>query len=535
MKVKKTMALLLTSGLILTVITACGKDEGSKGEVSKQENANLNATGFPIVKEPIKLQFFTGRNSAGAPNFNETMLWKEYAKKTNIDVDFQLVNFENLSEKFNLALSSGTYPDAFHTARISTSDLTKYGSQGIFIPLNDLIDRYAPNFKKLMEQYPAIKKGITMADGKIYSLPLVYEPDFLSVLISQKLWVSKEWVSKLNMQMPKTLDEYYEYLKAVKNTDLNGNGKKDEIGYGGVGIGSLLEVLKGSFGLMNRGTNHREVDIDPATNKLRFIPTDDRYKELLQYLNKLFNEGLLDKDIATMKNSDLIAKGSQGLYGSLVTSNPGTLMGQKQYVIPVPFQGPRGDKLFTNIQNPLVQPGAFVITDRNKNPEATIRWMDYFYGDEGQKMFFMGFKDVTYVETADGKFDYKPEILSDPKGMEQALLKYVTWPGGSYPGYVTKKYFKAVTDESNAQNNALAQSLPKDNWPAFTYTLEESEQMKAVWTDLNAYINEMTVKFVMGAAPFSEWGNYVATIKKMRVDEYMKLYEGAADRYNKTK
>lgn len=518
--------------------SACGgksESDSAAVETSKPSDPVLNVTGFPIVKEPVKLAFFTGRNSGGATNFNETMLWKEYAKKTGIDVDFQLVNFENLSEKFNLAMSSGTYPDAFHTARITTADLTKYGSQGMFIPLNDMIDKYAPNFKKLLDQYPAIKKGITMPDGKIYSVPLVYEPDFVAILVSQKMWINKDWLTKLNLKMPTTLDEYYEYLKAVKNTDLNGNGKKDEIGFGGVGTGSILEVLKGSFGLMNRGTNHRNVDVDPSTNKLRFIPTDDRYKELLQYLNKLYTDGLIDKDILTMKNPEFAAKGSQGLYGSLTTSFPETVMGQKNYEIPGPLKGPRGDQMFTNIQNPLAQPGAFVITDKNKHPEATMRWIDYFFTEEGQKMFFMGFKDVTYVESADGKLQYKDEILNNPGGMEQALLKYVTWPGGSYPGYVTKKYFKSVTEKMNDQHKALLPGLPKENWPAFTYTVEESDQMKAIWTDLNTYIDQMTVKFITGTVPFTEWSSYVATIKKMKVDEYMKLYDAAAERYKNAK
>ncbi|WNQ09461.1 extracellular solute-binding protein [Paenibacillus aurantius] len=534
---KKSLTVLTAAFVASSLLTsACSKEApAAEGQGAKPVDPVLNETGYPIVKEPVKLQFFTGRNSGGAENFNERMLWKEYAKKTGIDVDFQLVNFENLSEKFNLAMSSGNYPDAFHTARISTNDIVKYGSQGMFIPLNGMIDKYAPNFKKLLDQYPAIKKGITMPDGNIYSVPLVYEPDFYAVLISQKLWINNDWLTKLKMPVPKTLDDYYSYLKAVKNTDLNGNGKADEIPYGGVGTGSLLEVLKGSFGLMNKGTNHRNVDVDPATNKLRFIPTDPRYKELLQYLNKLYTEGLIDKDITTIKNPAFAAKGSQGIYGSLVTTFPSTVMGQKQYVIPAPFEGPHGDKLFTNIQNPLVQPGAFVITDKNKHPEATMRWIDYFFSDEGQQNFFMGFEGVTFKKTADGKLNYTDEIMNNPKGMEQGVMKYLTWPGGSYPGYVTKKYFKAVDEETNNQHKVLGDSLPKENWPAFTYTVEESDQMKTLWTDLNTYIDGMTVKFITGAAPFSEWDNYTATVKKMKVDEYMKLYEGAAQRYQSSK
>lgn len=57
----------------------------------------------------------------------------------------------------------------------------------MLIKLNDLIDKYAPNFKALMEKYPVIKKGITMPDGNIYSLPTFYDPEFQCVILGAKI------------------------------------------------------------------------------------------------------------------------------------------------------------------------------------------------------------------------------------------------------------------------------------------------------------------------------------------------------------
>ncbi len=105
-------------------------------------------------------------------------------------------------------------------------DVANYGAQGIFIPLNDLIDKYAPNFKKLLDQYPEVKSGLTMPDGNIYSFPTFYEPSFTSVLIGTKLWYNQAFLDALGMKPPATTDEFYQYLKAVKTQDPNKTAKR---------------------------------------------------------------------------------------------------------------------------------------------------------------------------------------------------------------------------------------------------------------------------------------------------------------------
>ncbi|WP_249716695.1 extracellular solute-binding protein [Paenibacillus sp. J31TS4] len=533
---KKWTAALVSSAVTVSLVTGCGGGEDKSG-AGKAADSNLNETGFPIVKEPIKLTFFTGKAATTANNWNETEIWKEYAKMTNINVDFQLVPFDNLTEKRNLALASGDYPDAFHTTKLTAQDLVKYGTQGTFVKLNDLIDKYAPNFKKILDENPEIRKGITMPDGSIYAFPLLYDPDFTSVLMRGKLWYNKEWLDALGMKEPTTLDEFYEYLKAVKNTDLNKNGKADEIGYGGVGLSDMLAKLKGSYGLMNRGSSNGNFDIDPKTNEIRFIPTDDRYKELLQYVNKLYTEGLIDKEITTIKSNQFYAKGAGNVYGSMVTTSPFTLMKLQSFVgVPV-LNGPHGDGIYSGIYSPITQIGAFVITDKNKNPEATVRWMDYFYSEEGNKMFFMGIKDKSYTETADGKVQYTDEITKNPQGLtlEQAVVKYVTWPGGSYPGIVRQKFFQGAEAQPESMEAAkkIEAGLVKEVWPPFSFTDAESEKLISLGNDITTYITEMETKFMTGSAPFSEWDKYVSTLKKMGLDEYVNIYKASYERYKK--
>ncbi|GIQ66509.1 hypothetical protein PACILC2_50770 [Paenibacillus cisolokensis] len=156
MKKRRMALLMLVCAMTIALLSACGGDnepapsaEGGKdGGTEAGSEPAVKTEGFPIVEEPIKLTFFAGKAASAPADWNSLPVWQEYAKMTNIEVDFQLTPAESLAEKRNLVLSGGDYPDAFHTARLSTIDLMNYGTQGTFIPLNDLIDKYAPNFKK---------------------------------------------------------------------------------------------------------------------------------------------------------------------------------------------------------------------------------------------------------------------------------------------------------------------------------------------------------------------------------------------------
>src|SRR5690625_3282853 len=103
------------------------------------------------------------------------MIWKEYEKDTNIKVNWKMVPHDSLEEKKNLTLASGDLPDVFYSSWINDQDLLKYGEQGVFLSLNELIESYAPNLQKIFEEYPEVKKAITLPDGNIYSFPTVQE------------------------------------------------------------------------------------------------------------------------------------------------------------------------------------------------------------------------------------------------------------------------------------------------------------------------------------------------------------------------
>ncbi|NLM54700.1 MAG: extracellular solute-binding protein [Firmicutes bacterium] len=498
--------------------------------------AYLNETGFPIVKEPIKLTMVVGQGGGGR-DFGELLVYQEYEKMTGIEVEWTMIPLNVLTEKRNLLIVSGEYPDAFHSARFTEQDLMLYGSQGIFIPLNDLIDEYAPNLKKILDENPDIRRGLTMPDGNIYSFPQIYDPEFTSVLAARKLWIKKEYMDALGIEKLETLEDLYEYLKGVKYGDPNGNGINDEIPILVSNDSYIFDTLRGAFGLGNRGMLHQHVDVDPKTGELRFIPTSEEYKAFLQYLNRLYQEGLITQDIYTLSSAEITARAQDGLLGAMITTNPRTGYGTEGYVGAPALEGPFGDKLYTYVNSPLVTIGAFVITDKNPYPEATVRWVDHFYSDEGAKLFFMGIEGITYVELEDGSVDYTDLIYNNPKGLSfaDAVSSYVPYRNAAYPAIVKQAFFKGSEGQpdSIAAAEQVAPYFPEVIWPQFSFTVEEMDVMASVGADVDSYVTEMRAAFLTGNVSLDEWDRYVSTLERMGLKRYMEVYQAAYERYLK--
>ncbi|WP_223068367.1 extracellular solute-binding protein [Paenibacillus caui] len=531
------LSLFIAASLITGCTQGDGKEQGSSQKKEAEASENLNPTGMPIMKEPLELTFFTGLSATnGNTPFEERLVYQEMEKMSNMKINFQFVPFDALTEKRNLALANGDYPDAFFTARVPASDLMRYGAEGIFVRLDELLEQYAPNLTALMEKYPALRKALTMPDGHIYSMPSFYDPEFLSMLIGAPLWIKKDWLDQLGMKEPQTIEEYYNFLTAVKKTDLNGNGKADEIPYSGTSIGSLIDQIKGAWGVGTRGLGHKYVDVDPATNELRFFRTSQNFKEVLEFVHKLYSEGLIDPDIFTQDSKMLYAKGANMQLASTINPSPVTQFDGENYIGLGALKGTHGDQLYTHFKVPMVWPGAFVITDKNPNPAASVRWMDYFFGEEGATLFFMGKEGESYTVKSDGTLEFMDHIKNNPDGltMDQALTKYVSYMGGSYPGYVNIKWFKgseSLPEAVEAGEKAKQHQL-KELWYNFNYTQEETEFMSTTGSDIETYITEMEAKFINGSTPFSEWDKYVETVKDMGMDQYLEIYQAAFDRYN---
>lgn len=536
MKTRKLITMVLLS--ILLLIVACGDaDETSEGSTEEpsggEEVSNFNETGMPIVNEPITIEVFSGKAASTADDWNDVPLLNKYEEMTNITMNFEQVAIDGLAERRNLALATGDLPDLFYGAYIPNPDIFDHAQQGTFIPLNDLIEEHAPNISQYLEEYPEVKQGITFPDGNIYSVPTLHHPEAMTSLMEDKPWINQEILDEVGMDNPETTEEFYEYLKASKELTVDG---EDVIPFSSVSMDRLYHLIHGAFGIQNRGLMHGLVDEDPVTNDLRFFPIVDDYREMLEYMHKLFNEGLIEQNIFSIEVDQFLANGQQGRYAAMNFFNPIDYFGEEiggRYIPGNALEGPNGHKSYTALVSPVRALGHFLITSVNEYPAETIRWIDYFWSDEGSRMFFLGIEGETY-EMVDGEPELMDVISNNPDGLtvQEALAQYIINPGGGHPVLNNPEYSTAPefrpSDVENAEQNA---EYLIDPWPIFLYTEEEQDRLSVVSVDLAQYVSENKALFVSGERDFSEWDDYVNTIENMGLDEYMDIIQEAHDRH----
>lgn len=529
--------------LALLLAAACSPGGGGSETESKIENPdeNINPTGMPIVKEKTTIKFMTAKKGINLDDWNKVENMQKMEELSNIHIDWGLVPDDGAAEKVNLALASGEYPEVIFRTGLSSVDLAKYGEQGVFIPLNDLIDKYMPNLKALLEENPELRQGMTFPDGNIYGMPTIYDPEFESLTMQQKLWVRKDWLEKFGMEIPTTIEEYEKYLEAVKTKDPNGNGKADEIPASDGSEGGLLyQMLRSTFEVANRGTSSGLIDAQPDDpSKVRFYPTSDGYRELMEYMNRLYSKGLIQKDVFTNDAEKFNSVGSEGVYGSVSAQAPIAYFGKevgKNYVAVPPLKKTEDSPVpvWNAAGASLRGMGQMVITDKAEHPIETARWMDYFYGDEGTKLWFMGIEGKSYEEV-DGGYEFTEEITDNPEGLtvDEALRPYVVYLGGSYPGIVRQAYFKGTenSDQAVTGTKKVSDQVIEEIWPAFTYASEEASEFESIATDVDKFTEESRSGFISGKKPLSEWDSYVSQYDQMGIDRYLEIQQAAYDRY----
>lgn len=493
----------------------------------------FNETGFPIVNEPITLTAFAVKGPYNKGDFNDLEIWKAYEEMTGIKIDFTAVEAAQAAEQRGLLFASNQLPDFLFKSGMSPADQTKYADEGSLVAISDYL-QYTPNFVKLMDIRPEIEKATKLEDGKIYGFPYLVTASPAN--ISPKLFYNKDWAESANIQPPTTLDELVNVLTVFRDSDWNGNNQADEIALGVDNQGQLYRALYGSFGLANHGIVNGMWDEDPQTKKIRFFAVSDQYKTFLQFINRLYTEKLLDQEYFTVDLAKFSAKAQLNQIGLAFIHNNNYLGDYKDVfkTLPGPFKGPESTLLYSG-RNLVVAGQNTFMTSANKYPEATVRWVDFFYSEEGVRMYFMGIEDVTWKLDSSGKPQFTEYVTKNPDGlnMEEALGRYVAWSGGSNPSIADDLHFgnhlipKITVDAADA----LMPHTPAEVWAAFTFSSEDTQRLAVVSQDINTYVEDMRAKFITGNTSFDAWETYVNTITNMGLAEYTEIMQRGLDNY----
>ncbi|MDR1972599.1 MAG: extracellular solute-binding protein [Treponema sp.] len=253
-----------------------------------------NPNGYPITKEKVTLRVAAPAHSY-VKDFEDNDLTKFMEELTNVHVVWELLPEYDYMEKINLMFNSGgdDLPDVFLSCNFPSPMLISLGSAGLILPLQDLIEKNTYNHRRLSQAKPNLLPSLVSADGNIYTMGQFSqnEPNQYAM----RFWINQAFLDTLGMKLPTTTDEYYEYLKAVKTRDPNGNGRADEIPLVGATEGWHAEIdgfLMNAFAF-----NETSTEADPARRRRVFVSQSGRveasfvtpgWKKGLEYLHKLY-------------------------------------------------------------------------------------------------------------------------------------------------------------------------------------------------------------------------------------------------------
>lgn len=529
---KKIVALTLV-GITSSSLFGCAQSNKDASSVVSGPDDNFNPTGYPIVDEKIELNVLVAVGPMSG-DFNEMQVFKDLEEKTNIKINFEQVPPNAWAERKNLALASQDMPDIIigGIGGMSDSEVIKYSKQGIFMPLNNLIEEYAPNFKKLLADKPDLDAVVRNPEGNIYGLPFYNEQE--TERIPDNLFINKTWLDNLGLEMPTTTEEYYEVLKAFKTGDPNGNGKEDEIPLTYRANQTLIGdfSLFGSFGVLDN-MNHLMIE----DGQVLFSPIQDGYKEGIKWMNKLYTEGLIDPEVFTQDQSQYIGKGQQEemIVGSFIIFSDENYVGTERalndYEAVLPLKGPNGDQLWNKYATGYDM-NAFLITKNNKYPEATMRWADEFFTAEMSMRGIMGEVGVN-LDYKDGIYTIKDA----PEGSTTTEIRSKTCPAAYFFGMITSEMEDNIVyqeDVERKKERCKAYDLytPEEYLPVLRLTQDKLSLRANIFTDIFNYVAEMKAKWVTGELDIdATWDEYKQTLSKMSVDDYVAMYQEAYDDY----
>lgn len=455
---------------------------------------------------------------------------KVMSEKFNLEFQIDNPPADDFSSKLNLLLMEEELPDVI--MNIPMTDLVKYIDSGRLIPLNDLIKKSMPNLSAMLEKYPDVKRSISKADGNIYYFPVIREVSSGN----QPYIVRTDWLAQLNVSSPVTIEDWERLWELVKTTDLNGNGKHDEIPFSAATMADVRNFCT-AWGVLD------DFYADPEDGgQIHYGPIEEKYRQAVQWMHDMWDKGYIDSELVSSNEASFASKLSLNVVASLrgyLGANMVTPNSKMPEIVPgyrldatCPPKGPEGYQIHSAIDvNPVPVVGG-VISTSCKNAERIAEWIDFAYSPEGILLMNMGIEGKHY-EMKDGYPVLTDFVMHNPDGLSpgQAYGTYTYL--GSGPCVANKALIDQIDDEAvvKAKNECILPYIETSNQYLVTgklsFTAEQDSKRTAIMGDVQTYVDEMIMKFITGKEPLSHWDAYVAAVKRMNIDDAIEIYQDA--------
>jgi putative aldouronate transport system substrate-binding protein len=474
---KKTMA-ALSLLMFATILTACDLSVNDAAPVAPEAEATTLARSKPTLRA---LHLWQKEDYGTYP------VAKMIEERSGYPIKYDMLPQGDQQNKLNLLIYSG---EPYDYVLVNGSSNWKalysdYARKGALVELGPLIDKYGPNIKAAIsdESWDALK-----VNGKIYAIPTR-----ANEFVDHSLIIRQDWLDKLNLKMPTTVDEFVSVLRAFRDMDPGGNGNLN-VPFTIHGEVPMIANLSGAFGMPN---NWNDVGG-------RLVPrqVDPNFKSYLKFVQELYNEQLLDRDFPVNKAANVMEKFTSGRAGVIQASwtdvpliadtLPKNILNATYAFLP-PLKGKEGMSGLSS------NGGGFdrlsFVPKSSRYPEHVIRMMN-------AKLEKETFKQITIGEEG----------------------KHFTYKDGVYTPIQPK-----FSNELNYSNNFLT-GIDELLYPVYWQArLRKDERMFAAWDFLNAQTPaEAKVADPLGMAPYLvEYSRNNQKLLNMTYEYSVKIIVGA--------
>lgn len=548
---KKATSTVLVVGMMASMLTACSGKGSVKLNDGTFQKVDASTLTFPQQEEAT----LTGTISYPAnteSDPNKRTIFKRLQEDTNVKIDWTAIQSDQWADKIALEMANTKdMTDFIFSAGFSDSDLLKYAKQGVIINLEEYIDGYMPNLKKVFDENPEYRTMCTDTEGHIWALPWIEQLGSEKTAIQtvgNMSFINKKWLDFLKLKMPTTVEEFEQVLIAFKD---NSAKLQAEFGIDGDIIPMSCIVNDGDQdpSLIINGFGEGYGDNDKGRHiavtddkKVICTATQEGYKEGITWLHKLYEEGLIDTESFTQDWSTYVAKGKSGRYGVCFSWDIANIDNLEDWE-PLPA-------LTADIKNITPQNGSYtsgfdrgrcVVTAVSQNPALVCAWLDQMYaplqspqnnwGTYGEEDDF----DIFELGTnKDGDKMLKHAALGEASPVEVREAEAVGGPlailDSYYDNYVT------CPDDAQYRLDWIKDIYTPDMTKKYVYpnvfmSQEDTKTISDLQADIQKLINSNKSNWIMNGFTDSDWDKYMDELEAYGLSKYLSVFQKYSDNY----
>lgn len=521
--------------------------EAPEAEASQEEGTDAPAYtkvayDLPLFQDQLEITVFytlRGSNNGNFPNRDDIDFWKTTQEKLNVDLVFQEPGESVATEKFNLMCASGDLTDLICENNLASMGSTAYTggydkaiADEIYIDLMPYVEEYAPNYAYYILGDASNRKNAITDEGHLATFLQVYDEQQLNNMGSA---VNKTYMDATGLDLPTTISEWMDVYAAMAD-----NGVKYPVEANSEGA-----IMQGAFANALGATIATSFVMAADTREFVFGPTTDETREYIELFRELNAKGWMHPDWMNINGMDrtYFNNGEVPTRNIMINelTNYEAMYGIAVEALPVVCREGYSDNktaMGTDGQALASSQGGMAVTTVCQDVEAVMKFMDWFYSDEGADMANMGWEEgVLWVYNDDGTRSVT-ELYQQKNENDMEYKNLLTHDGDFALCYPNMRYDiateqeKTIYDmwESDTSNEAaIYYSLPQ----AISLTSKESEDITSALTDLSTYVETTIFSWMALEAELNDasWDEFVATCQGMRLDDIQAVYEAAYQRY----